>query len=512
MNTFLKDAFKYNDDGLDKIIPPSETIKKATLALGNAKMPISFEIEKIDYINKPKIPSFVCKIQRATGQAYGLQQKYSWGKGVTQTAARASAIMELIERASCSSFLKNENNFKTGSYSYIKKWGNPFKDSILACSEKFRRDLFLCNLLKKACLKWTNSFSLTKNKNILFPLDWFAAFQGTNGYAAGNSIEEATLQGLCEAVERYAISTIMKKKYKTPAINIDSINNRTAKEIITKLKRAGIKLYIKDFSLDLEIPTIAVIINDPKSKDHKYYYTAGTSINRNLALVRALNEVAQIRNQIVYGAKKLGITVAAAWCFPDFKDFAKNKFLIENSKKIDFSDLPTYSNRNIKKEIEVVVSKLKDKGLEVIVTDTTHHILKIPTVIVTIPGTFTVSSNSINPYLVLIEHNEKMQNHQNNIKIFKRYFQMNPEEKKKGNLLYSFGKQHEKTGKYKQAIKIFNETTSFCNKDNPGWINMQMIYCALIRCYSNLSKPEEVLKIYRKLKKLQQNTPQQVVE
>ncbi len=117
MKVLLKNAFKSYSRGQDKLIPASKTIKKAILALDNPKARISFKLEKIDCVDKVDIPSFVCKIDKLTKQSYGLTQEYMWGKGVNVPQAKASAIMELIERASCSSFLINKKKLKMNSYS-----------------------------------------------------------------------------------------------------------------------------------------------------------------------------------------------------------------------------------------------------------------------------------------------------------------------------------------------------------------------------------------------------------
>ena len=73
---------------------------------------------------------------------------------------------------------------------------------------------------------------------------------------------------------------------------------------------------------------------------------------------------------------------------------------INNQRSIKFIDLPTYSNKNFKFEIGKVAKILENKGLEIIVTVTTHPTIKIPTVIITIPG-FNIPYMHDNPYLKL---------------------------------------------------------------------------------------------------------------
>ncbi len=89
------------------------------------------------------------------------------------------------------------------------------------------------------------SFSLTQNKDILFPIDWFT--NNTTGFASGNCIEEAILHGICEFIERHQVAIIAENKLTTPLIDIKSIDNIEAKNIISRINQAGIRLFIKDF-------------------------------------------------------------------------------------------------------------------------------------------------------------------------------------------------------------------------------------------------------------------------
>ena len=50
-------------------------------------------------------------------------------------------------------------------------------------------------------LKWTWAYNLTRDEEILIPFNWFYTINEFNGPSAGNCIEEALLQGICEIVE-----------------------------------------------------------------------------------------------------------------------------------------------------------------------------------------------------------------------------------------------------------------------------------------------------------------------
>ena len=52
-------------------------------------------------------------------------------------------------------------------------------------------------------LRWTWAHHLAHREQVLIPFDWFYAINEFNGPSAGNCVEEALLQGICEVVERH---------------------------------------------------------------------------------------------------------------------------------------------------------------------------------------------------------------------------------------------------------------------------------------------------------------------
>jgi ribosomal protein S12 methylthiotransferase accessory factor len=76
--------------------------------------------------------------------------------------------------------------------------------------------------------------------------------------------------------------------------------------LINKFLDAGIELYIKDFTLGLNIPTVSVLAYDsnPPTNTVRIYNAAGAHLNRDFALIRALTELAQHRAQIIYKENK----------------------------------------------------------------------------------------------------------------------------------------------------------------------------------------------------------------
>ena len=195
----------------------------------------------------------------------------------------------------------------------------------------------------------------------------------------------------------------MEERLEVPTINIESIENPLIKELIEKFLSSGIEIFIKDFSLNLDIPTLAVISYDPLAPTEtlKVYGAAGTHLNPDLALIRALIELVQHRAQVLYREfvqKKRG---GPTFCFLKFKDLKDAEFLLKGEKKF-FNKLSYFSHPDFKIEIEYVLDKLFKKGLKAYLIETTHPLLKIPSVIITIPGArLNRPSTKLHPYLLI---------------------------------------------------------------------------------------------------------------
>lgn len=495
MKIVLKDAIKTYSKGQDKLIPPSKTTQNALLASRKVQSLASVKLEQIDHLDRIGIPVFRCSVRGL----HGREERRSHGKGVDLESAKASALMELLERFSTEKFADDRNNFKTQSYSEIRA-NKIAVENLLFCYEDCKKECNHLDELKEVPLEWTDSFSLTQNKIVRIPLKWFWWVNGSNGMAAGNSIEEAILQALCEVVERHVKSIIIQKGITTPMININSIDNAFAKDMILKFNKAGIELFIKDFSLGLGIPSVGILAYDSKTpfKFMKIVCRVGTSLNRDTSLIRALIEAAQVRAALLYQSKFKTIHYVVD---QHYTELSEAKPFTDNNQIINFSDLPTYSNKNFRKEIDVAVKKLADNGFHVIVTNVSHDILKIPVVIVTIPGT-QFNIDTFDPFLFKAQCYVNVQNYRKCIEILERNFKLYPEAKRNPEKLFLYGISYKEIKKYTKAIKIFNDAISFCSVMDIEML--KRMFEALANCYLNLSKPDEVFRIYKKIRRLQE--------
>ena len=375
----LKDAFKRYTHDQDKILTPEETVRRFKEKLKEVNLDILEQTIRIDN-GRLDIPIYFSVCGKDAESVIGTKKQM--GKGGTPAQSEASAVMELAERFSFFSFCKNSENFFVEEYRNLKDPALPFESiarSVHDDSDELDRAK---EVFSRLPLKWTWAYNLSRQEEILIPFNWFYAINEFNGPSAGNCVEEAVVQGICELIERHVSSLISLKRLNTPAINTDSVTDSLSLEMIGKYKKAGVDLYITDFSLDAGIPSVGVLAHDPSTFPEKseLVWTAGTTPDPQKALSRALTEVAQLAGDFNTSANYV------ASGLPKYSHIEEADFVMHPARQIDIAQLPDLSNDNIKVEAENCISALSRNDMEVILINTMHQKLGIPAFYAIIPG------------------------------------------------------------------------------------------------------------------------------
>ena len=375
----LKDAFKRYTLDQDKVLPPEETVIKIKERFKQVNLDILERTERIDN-GRLSIPVYLSYCGKDARAVTGTRKQM--GKGATPAQAEASAVMELAERFSFFSFCNTPNNFFTDTYKNLKARAVPFEMIVQSVHDNSNERGITQNIYENLPLKWTWGYNLTRQEEVLVPFNWFFTINEYNGPSAGNCVEEALSQGICEIVERHVSSIISHNKLKVSAINPDSATEPLVREMLQKYQLAGIKLFVSDFSLDTGIPTVGILAFDPTTfpQTSEIVWTAGTTPDPQKAFSRALTEVAQLAGDFNTDANY------EASGLPKFSSLDQAGFITEPENHISIASLPNLSNNNIRIEVENCIAALSRKGMDVIVINTRHHGLDIPAFYAIIPG------------------------------------------------------------------------------------------------------------------------------
>jgi ribosomal protein S12 methylthiotransferase accessory factor len=375
----LQDAFKGYTVDQDKIISPEQTVLRFRERLKQVDLDILERTMRIDN-GRLDIPVYFSVCGKDAEETIGTKKQM--GKGGTPHQSEASAVMELAERFSFFSFCKDPKNFFLEEYRNLKEPALSFESIAQSVHDNSNELDVAKEVFARLPLQWTWGYNLTRQEEVLVPFNWFFMINEFNGPCAGNCVEEALSQGICEVVERHVSSVVSRSRLKTPAIKIESIRDLLVREMIEKYQRAGIKLYISDFSLDTGIPSVGVLAYDPTTFPDKseIVWTAGTTPDPQKALSRALTEVAQLAGDFNTNSNYV------ASGLPKFNSLEEARFALRPSKEIDITLLPDISNDNIKVEVENCISALSRIGMDVFVINTMHPKLEIPAFYTIIPG------------------------------------------------------------------------------------------------------------------------------
>lgn len=375
----LKNAIKKTTEDQDKILQPEETVANVKRRMNTMDLSILDQTLRIDN-GRLDIPVFFSTCGHDAQAVIGTQKQM--GKGATPAQSEASAVMELAERFSFFSFYKNEANTRLGTYEQFADKAIPFEQiakSVHDQSEDLDRSRQIFETLP---LKWTAAWNLSRQEEVLIPLNWFYAINAFNGPSAGNCVEEALSQGICEIVERHVSSIISRQRISTPLIDPASATDRLVREMLGKYEKAGIKLFLSDFTLEMGIPSVGVLAYDPETFPSKseIVWTAGTTPSPEKALNRALTEVAQLAGDFNTGSNYV------ASGLPKFTRIADAEYVVNAPGPISLAELPDVSHPNIRKEVEACIQALSGRDFEVLTVDTTHPQLAVPAFYTIVPG------------------------------------------------------------------------------------------------------------------------------
>ena len=373
----LRDVMKGHTYGEDKARPPEETVAEVRRRLAGLNVDILQKTMRID-TRRLDIPVYISICGQESIRTIGTRKQM--GKGSTTVQAEASALMELVERFSFFSYVK-QTPFPV--YTYAEAPGETLPPELLglaihdAVTDPGRAD----TVLRGLPWRWARAWSLSRSREVLIPIDWFYLINEYNGPAAGNTMEEAILHGICEVVERHVSSVISHDEPITPSIDPLSVRDEAARMLMEKYAAHGIQLVIKDFSLGTGIPTVAALAWDPSTfpERSEIVFTAGTTTNPEKSLVRALTEVAQLagdfQNRTTYRPT-----------LPKYGSLEEAAYLTAPAPAIPVQALPNLSHPNLKVEVQTCVEALSRLGLEVLIIDVTHPELRMPAVYAILPG------------------------------------------------------------------------------------------------------------------------------
>jgi ribosomal protein S12 methylthiotransferase accessory factor len=380
----IKDVYsRSNDKSFDtgtsiRVIEPKETIDKIlnnplikNLLLED-DIKVEWSVSPHAFIRRWKV-NIEVSVGRNNWILEGILREY--GKGLTEDEARASTLMEIIERYSAlANFYNNQSIGYKREYSLIKaryskltEKGqnvlNPNKMNLEVPYEDQELYWIIAEEVDKGGCREIYipaQFAFLISSGNFDEVDLYSQGTTTNGLASGNTMEEAKLCALLEYIERDSEKVMLFSPGRYFLLEADDpIMNK----ILNTWKKKGVHIHFLDLTSEIGVPCYKAFFIHTRGGFSRGW---GAHLDGKIAINRALCELTS----------------------PYFLsgNYSTKPLTEEIQKTIKYEELPNYSSGNVNKDLSILERLLIMNGLYPIYVDLTKKDLDIPVVRVMIPG------------------------------------------------------------------------------------------------------------------------------
>jgi bacteriocin biosynthesis cyclodehydratase domain-containing protein len=400
---------RYVDDGGHRSMTPEQTLEH----YGHLLSPVSGVVTELTRISDPKNPlvhTYKASHSMGTvGSLRGLRQVLrhkSSGKGKTDAQSRASGFCEAIER-----------------YSFIYQGDEPRRQATLTelgdkaihpanClhfsevqyanrdelnTESIGHDWIPMRFDADRSIEWTPVWSVTHDCHRFLPTAycylWYKLPKDhdfcradSNGNAAGNTLEEAILQGFLEVVERDSVAIWWYNGLQRPLVDLASFGDPYFQSLEKFYRDIGREMWVLDLTSDLNIPVMAAVSRKIKDGAERLIVGYGAHLDPAVAITRALTELSQVGLELDKIPDERIDPESAEWLL---RATLENKpYLVPDpsAPARQSGDFKSRWTDDIRDDVLAAVAAARQHGLEVLVLDLTRPDIGLNVVKVVVPG------------------------------------------------------------------------------------------------------------------------------
>ena len=250
--------------------------------------------------------------------------------------------------------------------------------------------------------EWSPVWSLTENRHRFLPTAMLygmnpeqrggaGLWADSNGCAAGNTLEEAILQGFLELVERDAFAIWWYNRLHQPGVDLQSFDDAYLAQAAQNYRQYNRDVWVLDITTDLGIPAFVALSRRFDRDPEDIIYGAGAHLDPKIAILRAVCEL----NQCLTWVPRPGIhadryVIDDPMCLNWWKTtkLSNHPHLApaESTALRQHTDYILPTSEDLKDDIEWCRAQVEAKGMEVLVLDQTRPDVKMPVVRVIVPG------------------------------------------------------------------------------------------------------------------------------
>ena len=337
----------------------------------------------------------------------------SAGKGSTREQSEVSALCEALERYS-GCFHGDEirvrrriADFAADGEAIHPNDAQLFSDTQLDNAENINAkghpyNIVPARLDPDAELDWTPVWSFTQQRHRYLPASMLYSMApeqraaggliaDSNGCAAGNTLEEAILQGFYELAERDAFAIWWYNKLEVPTVDLASFDDEYLASAADYYGRFERDLWMLDVTSDIGIPAFVALSRRPNAETEDIIYGAGAHADPRIAALRAVCELNQCLTWLPRPGSRDGRPMIddplALWWWKTAR-LADCSWLspAQDAPLRDASRYTVIETADMREDVEHCRALVEAAGMEFLVLDQTRPDIGMPVVRVIVPG------------------------------------------------------------------------------------------------------------------------------
>lgn len=354
------------------------------------------------------------RIKKLSSLRRSLRSK-SAGKGSTPGQSEVSALCEAVERYS-GAFHGDEIRCRRRFADFISAGQSEaihpndvqlFSDWQLDHAEEVNArehpyNVVPARLEPDAEIDWSPVWSLTRDRHRYLPTSLLYGMTpeqrgdadflaDSNGCAAGNTLEEAILQGFFELVERDAVAIWWYNRLCLPAVDLESFGDEYLASARDYYRNFHRDMWVLDVTSDLGIPAFVALSRRTDTDAEDIIYGAGAHTDPHIAALRAVCELNQCLTWVPrpgHGDSRYGVDdPMCLWWWKNAK-LADHLYLTPapGATLRGKSDYCVPETTDVREDVERCRALVEAKGMEFLVLDQTRPDIGMPVARVIVPG------------------------------------------------------------------------------------------------------------------------------
>jgi ribosomal protein S12 methylthiotransferase accessory factor len=213
-----------------------------------------------------------------------------------------------------------------------------------------------------------------------------AAFHAdSNGCAAGNTLEEAIVQGFLELVERDSYAIWWYNRLRREEVDLGKFDDSYVRDLQTQLAESGRRLWVLDITSDLGVPTYVAILHWMQNGHENIEFGSGAHFDKRIAVLRALTELNQF---LSIGLMDGGSGEKASLDGINPLHLQEHPFLIPSGKPAlaSTANAKPVPLHNTREQVDACVEIAARAGHDFLVLDQTRPDVGVSVVRVIVPG------------------------------------------------------------------------------------------------------------------------------